>query len=158
VWLTLCVAVWAKWPWLDPVGAILLSLYIIYEWMIVLLGKFHVAKHVAKHIKLIFYFAENIRRLTGQAASVDDIKQLTYMAYRFSAKIVSIETVRAYYNGDRCIVEVDIVMPPECPLREALQDALELLDNVERAFVHLDFTSEHQIEHRRVVDNVGFGQ
>lgn len=26
-------------PWLDPVGAILLSLYIIYEWMIVLLGK-----------------------------------------------------------------------------------------------------------------------
>ncbi|OAD06060.1 hypothetical protein MUCCIDRAFT_119638, partial [Mucor lusitanicus CBS 277.49] len=127
------IAVWAKWPWLDPVGAILLSLYIIYEWVIVLL--------------------ENIRRLTGQAASVDDIKQLTYMAYRFSTKIVSIETVRAYYTGDRCIVEVDIVLPPECPLREAhdvgeaLQDALELLDNVERAFVHLDFTSEHQIEH-----------
>ncbi|CAO0790054.1 unnamed protein product [Mucor circinelloides] len=138
------IAVWAKWPWLDPVGAILLSLYIIYEWMVVLL--------------------ENIRRLTGQAASVDDIKQLTYMAYRFSTKIVAIETVRAYYNGDRCVVEVDIVLPPECPLREAhdvgeaLQDALELLDNVERAFVHLDFTSEHQIEHRRVVDDVGFGQ
>lgn len=32
------IAVWAKWPWLDPVGAILLSLYIIYEWMVVLLG------------------------------------------------------------------------------------------------------------------------
>lgn len=102
--------------------------------------------------------------MTGQAASVDDIKQLTYMAYRFSTKIVAIETVRAYYNGDRCVVEVDIVLPPECPLREAhdvgeaLQDALELLDNVERAFVHLDFTSEHQIEHRRVVDDVGFGQ
>lgn len=102
--------------------------------------------------------------MTGQAASVDDIKQLTYMAYRFSTKIVAIETVRAYYNGDRCVAEVDIVLPPECPLREAhdvgeaLQDALELLDNVERAFVHLDFTSEHQIEHRRVVEDVGFGQ
>lgn len=36
---------------------------------------------------------ENIKRLTGQVASVDDIKQLTYMAYRFSTKIVSIETV-----------------------------------------------------------------
>ncbi|CEP14025.1 hypothetical protein [Parasitella parasitica] len=137
------LAVWAKLPWLDPVGAIVLSLYIIYEWVTVLL--------------------ENIRRLTGQVASVDDIKQLTYMAYRFSTKIVAIETVRAYYNGDRCVVEVDIVLPPECPLREAhdvgeaLQDALELLDNVERAFVHLDFTSEHQIEHRRVVDDVGFG-
>lgn len=35
----LLVAVWAKMPWLDPVGAILLSLYIIYEWVTVLLGK-----------------------------------------------------------------------------------------------------------------------
>lgn len=30
---------WANWPWLDPVGAIGLSIYIIYEWMIVLVGK-----------------------------------------------------------------------------------------------------------------------
>jgi divalent metal cation (Fe/Co/Zn/Cd) transporter len=29
---------WMKWNWLDPVGAILLSIYIIYEWMGVLLG------------------------------------------------------------------------------------------------------------------------
>ncbi|KAI9475814.1 MAG: hypothetical protein EXX96DRAFT_486259 [Benjaminiella poitrasii] len=33
------LAVWAKLPWLDALGAILLSLYIIYEWVIVLLGK-----------------------------------------------------------------------------------------------------------------------
>jgi hypothetical protein len=32
--------------------------------------------------------------LTGQAASIDDIKQLTYMAYRFSSKIKAVETVR----------------------------------------------------------------
>jgi divalent metal cation (Fe/Co/Zn/Cd) transporter len=32
------LAVWAKIPWLDPVGAILFSLYIMYEWVIVLLG------------------------------------------------------------------------------------------------------------------------
>ncbi|KAI9360710.1 hypothetical protein BD770DRAFT_419147 [Pilaira anomala] len=31
-------AVWAKKPWIDPVGAIILSLYIIYEWVSVLLG------------------------------------------------------------------------------------------------------------------------
>jgi cation diffusion facilitator family transporter len=29
---------WMKWNWLDPVGAIMLSIYIIYEWMGVLLG------------------------------------------------------------------------------------------------------------------------
>ncbi|KAI9252297.1 cation efflux family-domain-containing protein [Phascolomyces articulosus] len=129
------VAVWAKLPWLDPVGAILLSIYIIYEWMILLLN--------------------NIKRLTGHAASTDDLKQLTYMAYRFSTKITAVDTVRAYYVGDRLLVEVDIVLPPDCPLREAhdvgeaLQDALEMMSNVERAFVHLDYTSVHEIEHRK---------
>lgn len=133
---------WMEWNWLDPVGAILLSVYIIYEWMGVLL--------------------ENIRRLTGQAASADDLKELTYMAYRFSKKIVAVDTVRSYYIGDRLLVEIDIVLPPDCPLQEAhdigeaLQNALELLENVERAFVHLDYTAEHDIEHRRVVDDVGF--
>lgn len=38
---SLLLAVWANLPWLDPVGAILLSVYIIYEWMVVLLGKFY---------------------------------------------------------------------------------------------------------------------
>ncbi|KAF7726511.1 hypothetical protein EC973_008642 [Apophysomyces ossiformis] len=137
------VGVWRNWLWLDPLGAILLSVYIIYEWMGILL--------------------ENIRRLTGEAASADDIKQLTYMAYRFSRKIVAVDTVRAYYIGDRLLVEVDIVLPPDCPLQEAhdvgeaLQDALEMMENVERAFVHLDYSAEHEIEHRKVVEGVGFG-
>jgi hypothetical protein len=41
----------------------------------------------------LLHTTENIRRLTGQAASIDDIKQLTYMAYQFSSKIVAVETV-----------------------------------------------------------------
>ncbi|CAO3642804.1 unnamed protein product [Cunninghamella blakesleeana] len=137
------VGIWAKAPWLDPLGAIILSVYIIWEWMVVLL--------------------ENIRRLTGQAASADDIKQLTYFIYRFSPKITAVDTVRAYYNGDRLLAEIDIILPPECPLHEAhdvgeaLQDALEMMDNVERAFVHLDYNSDHEVEHRRVVNDVGFG-
>jgi len=137
------LAMWAHLPWLDPVGAIVLSCYIIYEWMAVLLV--------------------NIRRLTGHSASVDDLKQLTYMAYRFSSRIVAVETVRAYYIGDRLLVEVDIILPPTFLLREAhdigeaLQDAFESMDNVERAFVHIDYTSSHEIEHLRVVNDVGFG-
>ncbi|KAI8344680.1 hypothetical protein BC941DRAFT_409344 [Chlamydoabsidia padenii] len=85
------------------------------------------------------------------------------MAYRFSTKITAVDTVRAYYNGDRLLVEIDIILPPECPLHEAhdvgeaLQDALEMMENVERAFVHLDYNAHHEVEHRRVVDGVGFG-
>lgn len=53
-------------------------------------------------------------------------------------------------------------MPPDCPLQrahdvgEALQNALERMENVERAFVHLDYNSQHAIEHREVVSQIGY--
>ncbi|KAF9366757.1 hypothetical protein BGX34_008715 [Mortierella sp. NVP85] len=120
--------------WLDAVGAIILSIYIISEWTGTCL--------------------HNIRRLTGMAATPTDIQQLTYMAYRFSNLIQVIDTVRAYYVGDGLFVEIDIVLPPETPLSQAhdlgesLQSALERLDSVERAFVHIDYNAVHAIEHR----------
>ncbi|KAF9992909.1 hypothetical protein BGZ65_011654, partial [Modicella reniformis] len=120
--------------WLDAVGAILLSIYIITEWTGTCL--------------------HNIRRLTGQAATPADIQQLTYMTYRFSNLIQVIDTVRAYYVGDGLFVEIDIVLPPDTPLSQAhdlgesLQSALEKLDTVERAFVHIDYDAVHAIEHR----------
>ncbi|CAO3596026.1 unnamed protein product [Absidia cylindrospora] len=138
------IAVWTKASWVDPAGAIILSLYIIYEWSIPLLG--------------------NVQRLAGQVADTDDIKQLTYFAYRFSNRILAVDTVRAYYIGDRLLVEIDIILPPHLELHEAhdigedLQNALEMMDNVERAFVHLDYNASHQVEHMRVVNDVGFGR
>lgn len=50
------------------------------------------------------------------------------MAYRFSSKIDSIDTVRAYYVGDRLLVEVHIVLPPNAALREChdLGEALQV--------------------------------
>ena len=52
-------------------------------------------------------------------------------------------------SGPGYIVEVDIVMNPDVTLRYAhdvsqlLQDKLELLPNVERAYVHVDYESTH---------------
>ncbi|KAG0258955.1 hypothetical protein BG011_002958 [Mortierella polycephala] len=119
--------------WMDAAGAIVLSIYIISEWTSTCL--------------------HNIRRLTGQAATPADIQQLTYMTYRFSNTIQVIDTVRAYSVGQGLFAEVDIVLPPDTPLSQAhdlgesLQDALEKLDNVERAFVHIDYNAVHAIEH-----------
>lgn len=68
--------------------------------------------------------------------------------------IQAIDTVRAYSVGDGLFAEIDIVLPPDTPLSQAhdlgesLQGALERLDNVERAFVHVDYDSIHAIEHR----------
>ncbi|KAG0374942.1 hypothetical protein BGX24_009731 [Mortierella sp. AD032] len=122
------------WWWLDAAGAIVLSIFIIAEWTGTCL--------------------HNIRRLTGQAATAAEFQQLTYMTYRFSNTIQAIDTVRAYYAGDGLFVEIDIVLPPDTPLSQAhdlgesLQGALERLDNVERAFVHIDYNAVHAIEHR----------
>jgi divalent metal cation (Fe/Co/Zn/Cd) transporter len=52
-------------------------------------------------------------------------------------------------------VEVDIVLDGDMRLREAhdigesLQIKLEALDLVDRAHVHLDFETTHEIEHRK---------
>lgn len=49
-------------------------------------------------------------------------------------------------------MEVDIVLPPEMPLRdshdiaESLQIKLESIPSVERAFVHADYETSHRPE------------
>lgn len=67
-----------------------------------------------------------------------------------SANIKQIDTVRAYYCGPRLIVEVDVVMDKkECvevahDTAEELQVKLEKLPSVERAYVHIDYETEHK--------------
>lgn len=62
------------------------------------------------------------------------------------------DTCRAYYAGENLYVEVDIVLPPEMPLKdshdiaESLQIKLESIPSVERAFVHADYETSHRPE------------
>ncbi len=70
-----------------------------------------------------------------------------------SPAILSLDTVRAWHSGPRLIVEVDVVMDAAESLRathdtaEALQTKLEGLPDVERAYVHVDYETEHAPEH-----------
>lgn len=110
---------------LDPLGGLLLSIYIMWNW-----GS---------------TAGEHIQRLTGVAASPTDHSILLYMTMRFSNTIRKIQDLRAYYAGDKLNVEVDIVLDERISLRdshdlgESLQYMLESLPTVERAFVHLDY-------------------
>ncbi|BBN10259.1 hypothetical protein MPTK1_5g02190 [Marchantia polymorpha subsp. ruderalis] len=119
--------------WLDPVGAIFLALYTIINW-----GK---------------TVLENAMTLVGQAAPTQLLQKLTYMAFNHHPQIRKIDTVRAYTFGNFYFVEVDIELPEDMPLVEAhnigesLQNKLETLPEVERAFVHLDYESTHTPEH-----------
>ncbi|CAF1549581.1 unnamed protein product, partial [Rotaria sordida] len=100
----------------------------------------------------------HIRYLTGVTAKPKFLQRITHLVYNFRPDAVTkIDTVRAFHNGTNFFVEVHIGLPSSMPLAiahdigEELQEQLEKLDDIERAFVHLDFefthmpTSEHKI-------------
>ncbi|XP_008226151.1 PREDICTED: metal tolerance protein 9-like [Prunus mume] len=123
--------------WIDPTGAIVIALYTINTW----------AKTVL----------ENVHSLIGRTAPPDFLAKLTYLIWNHHEEIRHIDTVRAYTFGSHYFVEVDIVLPEDMLLNKAhnigetLQEKLEQLPEVERAFVHIDFEFTHRPEHKNNV-------
>ena len=119
------VGYYASLWWLDALGGLCLSLYVISNW----------SATTSTHIK----------HLTGAAASADDRNILLYLTMRFAKTINSIQGCQAYYAGDKLNVEVDVVLDERMTLRdshdlgESLQYVLESVPTVDRAFVHLDY-------------------
>ena len=122
--------------WMDPAGAIVIALYTINTWT-----------------KTVI---ENVWSLIGRTAPPDFLAKLTYLIWNHHEKIKHIDTVRAYTFGAHYFVEVDIVLPEDMFLSQAhnigetLQEKLEQLPEVERAFVHIDFEFTHRPEHKTV--------
>lgn len=119
------VGYYASLWWLDALGGLLLSLYVIFNW----------SRTSSTHIK----------QLTGAAALAADRNVLLYLTMRFAKTIKSIQGLQAYHAGDKLNVEVDVVLDESMTLRdshdlgESLQYVLESVPNVDRAFVHLDY-------------------
>ena len=119
--------------WLDALGGLLLSLYVIINW----------SRTSSTHIK----------QLTGAAAPAADRNILLYLTMRFAKTIKSIQGLQAYHAGDRLNVEVDVVLDEGMTLRdshdlgESLQYVLESVPNVDRAFVHLDYAGYNLPSH-----------
>ncbi|PRQ30381.1 putative cation efflux protein [Rosa chinensis] len=120
--------------WIDPVGAIIIALYTIGNWANTVM--------------------ENVWSLIGKTAPAEYLAKLTYLIWNHDKQIKHIDTVRAYTFGINYFVEVDIVLPGEMSLSEAhnigeaLQEKLENLPEVERAFVHVDVDITHKPEHK----------
>jgi len=68
---------------------------------------------------------------------------------RFAQPIRHIQSLHAYYAGDKLNVEVDVVLDEGMRLRdshdlgESLQYVLESVPSVERAWVHLDYRRDN---------------
>jgi len=125
----------------DSLCAFLLSVYIIYNW--ILAGK------------------EQTELLVGASASPQFIGQLAYLAAHHDPRILLVDKVLAYHSGARFVCEVDIVLPETMLLKEAhnigesLEKKIEQMGAVERAYVHLDFETDHKAEHEATFGKTG---
>ncbi|KAK2654417.1 hypothetical protein Ddye_014273 [Dipteronia dyeriana] len=96
---------------------------------------------------------ENVFSLIGRTAPPDFLAKVTYLIWNHHEEIKHIDTVRGYTFGAHYFVEVDIVLSEDMLLQKAhnigetLQQKLEQLPEVERAFVHIDFEFTHRPEH-----------
>ncbi|KAF7307230.1 Metal tolerance protein 3 [Mycena indigotica] len=115
--------------WLDPTGAIIIALGVTVSWCRTIYSQFEL--------------------LAGKSASHEFLQLLIYKSLTFNEQIIKLDTARAYHSGPDYFVEIDIVMDTQTPLwkahdvSQALQEKLEALPNVERAFVHVDYETTH---------------
>ncbi|KAJ7672821.1 CDF-like metal transporter [Mycena rosella] len=121
--------------WIDPLGALIISLALIIVWGRTLYRQFLL--------------------LAGVAAPIEFQQLVIYKAMMFAEGIKQIDSCTVYHAGPDYVVELDIVMEADTPLwkahdlSQALQDKIEQMPNVGRAFVHVDHEISHKPEHRK---------
>eukprot|EP00210_Caulerpa_lentillifera_P006876 g6573.t1 len=122
-----------KYWYVDPIGGICISLFIILCWIIL------ADKQIAKIVGL--GAPQDFRDKIHQIASQHD-------------GMMEVDVIRAYHLGLRYFVELDVVMPGDIKLMYIHDSALELqkkveaLSEVERAFVHVDYAKRESPEHK----------
>jgi len=99
--------------WLDPLGAGLLSVFVVYDWG-----------------KTCF---DNVSRLTGITVGDRLLDKLTFLAWRFSPLVQGYKSITAYHAGDGVWVEVDILLNEKTPLEHS-HDVAETLNIAWRAY------------------------
>ncbi|KAJ8526013.1 hypothetical protein ON010_g15169 [Phytophthora cinnamomi] len=119
--------------YLDSVGAIVISVYIAVSWLAT--GK------------------EQVERLVGLQADQEFIDQIRLLG-DVHHPMMRTDIVRAYHFGNNYLVEMEVILPEDMCVKDAhdislsLQDKVEELDNVERAFVHVDYLERNYDEHK----------
>lgn len=120
------------WGYIDPIGAILVGIYICLSWF--------------------FVGSTQSGIISGKSASREFIARILHVCVNHHPDIQFIDTVKAYHYGTKFLVEVDVVMDGGKRLQdvhdigEQLQRKIEFLSYVERAFVHIDYDYLHKPE------------
>lgn len=120
--------------WVDPVSAIGISIYIMNEWWET--AKDQTNMLVGKAADDVFL--EEVRRV-GNSHHVD----------------LKVDIIRAYHFGPKYLVELEVVLPSTMTLEMThdigmeLQHKIEAFEQVERAFVHIDYQERDYDEHNQ---------
>jgi len=142
--------------WIDPMGAIILSVLISFLWMRTAWSEFRLLVGVsadADFLRFVTYVCTSLRLTPTPLPPRLPSLTVRNTAMTHSPLIVSLDTVRAWHSGPRLIVEVDVVVAPAMSVQEshdvaeALQVKLESLPDVERCYVHIDYETSHAPEH-----------
>jgi len=118
--------------WMDPVGGILISIYIIRSWCMTAI--------------------EQVDMLVGKEAHPEFLSTVREMAERHDPG-ATLDIVRAYHFGPKFLVEVELIMDRQTPLEIShdvgmhLQDQIERMDECERCFVHVDYQHREKDDH-----------
>jgi len=115
----------------DPFAGVLISVYIIYTWLMT--GR------------------EQVEMIVGKKADPEFLKRIQELAQGYSAR-VQLDEMKAYHFGPKYLVELEVVMPEDTPLRESHDVGLELQHEiekmeVERCFVHIDYQMREHDDH-----------
>jgi cation diffusion facilitator family transporter len=116
----------------DPIGAILISLWIIKAWCA-----------TAK---------EQADLLVGKAADPAFLDLIREIAETHDPS-VQLDTIRAYHFGPKFLVEIELIMARDTPLVQShdvgimLQHKVENLEDCERCFVHIDYQHREDDDH-----------
>jgi len=128
-----CIASITTFLWVvDPIGAIVLSLYIIWNWLATAV--------------------EQVEMIIGRSADAEFLDVVREMAETHDPSAM-LDCVRAYHFGPKFLVELEIVMGEDTPLRDShdcgimLQHKVEALPEVERCFVHIDYQQREVDDH-----------
>jgi len=126
----------ARYPnlsWLDPTGAIVISLWIIWSW-------YGTAK-------------DEVKKLVGRRADDDTLEELRKVC-KTHHQSCTLDVLIGYHVGRNFLIEVEMIMPKETTLEVThdvcieLQHKLEAFEYVERAFVHCDYKHRGFSEHK----------
>lgn len=119
--------------WLvDPFAGIAISIYIIYTWLVT--------------------GFEQVEMIVGKRADPDFLQKV-YNIVEGHDHRMQLDQLNAYHFGPKYLVELEVVMPESTTLRDShdcgilLQHKIEMLEEVERCFVHIDYQMRLHDDH-----------